>query len=579
MKAIFQFMTLIPLFFLLFGCGERDEIVVDNGQTTIFDSLSVNEIREIQRGTPCLIRTVVEGNKTVDLTGEFLEVMDDSGLGLSLLVCESSDARLKQYSGIVAGMSGSPVLINGKVIGALAYAFGFTTNPPYVFLATPLEYMQELADKKSMEDYLNMAPAKFLGLMPVKIPLSLPVSWGDKTTQEKTITQNPNLGVFNWSGNSHKAVVADSGSLKPGEMIAVTLACGPLVNAEAYGTVSWIKGNEIYAFGHTFLGAGKFQAPFRRAWVHKVVSSNYEPFKFCSSYGDFLGTINKDFTPGISGTLGKIPAMIPVALSYMGPNGQTKEITHYVTPGAEWLIGDILTTVVYTLRDEESSGSMEGAVTLEFSETEKIMKMPIRVSSCSPLGDIFYQIGDLVGMFTDRVGNNVARATLKKVTLEINDSAEIKTAEIISVDPRGDLTAGQTCEVEVKVKPYRSVPVSKIISLEIPVDFPKGGASLSAVANEVAVDDLMKEKAEKDKKENEFPENLDELISKVEKDWVRQKIVVTLSSTSFGDTVPGESLVETPSEVLQVPEIKPVKGEIGVAWIIDGNAEKEVEVK
>jgi len=572
MKAVFQFMVLISSFLLLFGCGERDEIVVGNGQNQIIsDYLSVNEIRGIQRGTPCLIRTVVEGVKTIDLSGKFLEVMDDSGLGIPLLVCESSDPRFKQYSGIVAGMSGSPVLINGKVIGALAYAFGATTNPPYIFLATPLEYMEEVANKKSMEDYLNMAPAKFSGLIPVKIPLSLPVSWGDKTIQEKTIIQNPNLEIFNWSGNSHQAIPVDAGFLKPGEMIAVTLAYGPLVNVEAYGTVSWVRGNEVYAFGHPFFGAGKFQAPFRRAWVHKVVSSNYEPFKFCSSFGDFLGTINKDFTPGVSGTLGKIPSMIPLVLSYTGPDGQTKEITHYVAPGVEWLIDDILTIAVYAYRDEDSSGSMEGALTLEFNETEKNIKAPLQISSYSPLNAVFYQISDLVGVFTDRVANNVARVTLKKVVLEIHDSAEIKTAQIISVEPKGDLIAGKTCEIEVKIKPYRSSPVSKTIFLEVLVDFPKGSANLSVSANEVTVDDL----GDKEKQEKEFPETLDELISKAEKDWLKQKITATLTSVSSTEIAPEESS----SEIFPVPEIKPVKGEITVAWIIEGNAEKEVEVK
>ncbi|MDI6792091.1 MAG: SpoIVB peptidase S55 domain-containing protein [bacterium] len=551
--------------------------------------ISVAEVRGLPRGTSCRIRTVIEGNQRVDLQAKFLEVMDDFGLGFPLLVCETSDPHFEQYSGIVAGMSGSPVLIGDKVAGALAYGAAFTTNPPYIFLVTPLEYMKEVAQKKPMEDYLKMSsaemsPARLPGLMPIKIPFSVPLSWGEKAFGKDQLGQNPNLELFSGSGNNRKAPSSSSGPLMPGDMIAVTLASGPLLNLEAYGTVTWIEGNEIYAFGHSFLNSGKFQAPFRRAWVHKVISSNYVPFKFCSSEGDFLGTINRDFTPGISGELGDTPPMVPIILKYMGPDGQKREMTHYVAYGQEWLIADILGYNAFTWRDEWSPGSMEGTISLKFNETEKSIKLPLQASSSDPLWDVCSQIYGLLETFMSRAANNVERVTLKEVELEIYDSAEIKTAEIMSVEPKGDLIAGDTCEIEVKIKPYRGLPVSETVSLEIPADFPGGKANLSAIAGEfgdIGIEEIIGDGEEiGDEQDTEFPQTLEELISQVEEDWAMAgKITITLTSTSFFN---GEEMGEGKNGEVDIPEVKPeepVKKELLVEWVIEGYKEEEVEVK
>jgi hypothetical protein len=154
--------------------------------------MPLTEVKGLERGCPAVIRTVTEGDQKVDLNAQYLEIqgIDDN----CLILCQTQDSQFATWGGIVAGMSGSPVIIDGRIIGALAYGFSGTTNPPYLFGVTPIEYMLALSNKKPAEDNLNeamKAPAAFgeMHFKPLAIPISItghggetnPVDFGNNT--------------------------------------------------------------------------------------------------------------------------------------------------------------------------------------------------------------------------------------------------------------------------------------------------------------------------------------------------------------------------------------------------------------
>lgn len=567
MKRFVLFQIVLLIFIV--GCGDRDEVVMDTtGVAAPIGIMPLDEVLSLKRGTSVIIRTVVEGDQPIDLKGEFLEVQaeEDTSMGFPLYLCETQDPHFQTYSGIVAGMSGSPVMVQGRIIGALSYGFDSTTNPPYLFGVTPIEFMLRVAEKKPMEDYL--AAPKRTGATEFR-PLKIPVSISGARNLSSQIVQHlqrPNWEFFISPGGGK--VNATLRPLAPGDAIALNIAKGPILNIDAHGTVTWVDGGRIYAFGHPMFWEGKREVPFRRSWVHKIISSNWSPFKYSSGYGENLGVIDRDFSPGISGVIGESPKMFPVIVKYTGADGQTHEATHYVAQGQEWAAAEVYLWSVATWRDESSPGTATGRLEVSFQETAKKLEYNFFASGNNPFVDIYNKLsgsfGDnLLAQFADRLFNNIASATIKEVRIEVTESSALKTADIISIKAKAGVKPGEILEVDVGFKPYREKVVHLTYSLEIPADFPAGEASLMVgpKAEMIDVEAVGLESRE------DIPDSLDALIDqKASEFFSPRQITIKVYPPYAGDFIDATG-----------PE-KAVSKDFEVEWVVSGQKEAKVNI-
>jgi len=241
------------------------------------------------------------------------------GPGKDLILCELTDQRV-QHMGAVAGMSGSPLYIDGKLAGALSYQVQRFETVRFAGF-TPVEDLLEvrqIADRTDpsgrTSDTLPAADSD-LQIQPMT-PL---FAFGGLSPRVQRMMREPlaELGVEAAAlGGSHaKAVfseVADA-TLQPGQAVAAALSVGDITLAGT-GTVSQVDENHILAFGHPMLGLGEVEMPMMTADIVTILPSNMSSVKI-SNTGEMIGTIRQDRLSAIYGEMGIVPEMVPVTVA------------------------------------------------------------------------------------------------------------------------------------------------------------------------------------------------------------------------------------------------------------------------
>src|ERR1035437_755074 len=300
-----------------------------SAQTALFP---LRDLKPGMRGTG---RTVFNGNKIEDFQVEILGVLDNIGPKESLILARLSGGPL-EHTGVMQGMSGSPVYIDGKLVGAGAMAFPFANDPTAGI--RPIEAMlrtstaatppspapaasgQRAALALNERDLTRRIPRPepVLGGEARMIDIATPVSFGgfSRATldafapQLRAVGLEPRQGVTR--GGKIEPAMGNPADLKPGAMISVQLMAGDL-SVGADGTVTLIDANRVYAFGYRFLDIGSTALPFARAEVLPLLANTNTSFKI-STAKEWMGTIYQDRNTAVAGELGKRPAMVPVSV-------------------------------------------------------------------------------------------------------------------------------------------------------------------------------------------------------------------------------------------------------------------------
>src|SRR5260370_5772032 len=273
-------------------------------------------------------------------------------------------------AGVIAGMSGSPVYIDGKVIGALAYSWQFAKEPvagitpivemlkiadlgsrnaAAVVAATPrmsgADFLGAIANQKTTElfdklenGFAGATPASTTsGVKPIAVPLSLS-SFAPETIARfsKYLDAMGFVAVPSGSSASSGAPASSAASSEfhPGDAIAAVLLNGDFIVA-ATGTVTFIDGKRIYAFGHPFLDIGEVSFPMAKSEIITVMPILSSSFKFAST-GKVVGAFRTDRSTGIMGMVVDNADMIPIDVTVDAPG---LSHAHHVTTGRQALSG------------------------------------------------------------------------------------------------------------------------------------------------------------------------------------------------------------------------------------------------
>ncbi len=277
-------------------------------------------------------RTVFAGDKIEEFEVEILGVLENIGPRQSIVLGRLAGGPLAK-TGVMAGMSGSPVYIEGKLAGAVALAFPFATEPiagirPIAEMVEAFEQRHEPpppAQRASLAGQRWMAPAGESLLPPILAavsssklaPIATPVHFAGFTARTLEVFGSSlrQLGLQPMQGAGGASAAAspamgDPSALQPGSPISVALVRGDL-NVNADGTVTHIDGPRVYAFGHRFLSSGPAEMPFMRASVVALLPNLATSFKISIAH-ELMGTIRQDRATGIYGELGMRPRLIPI---------------------------------------------------------------------------------------------------------------------------------------------------------------------------------------------------------------------------------------------------------------------------
>jgi hypothetical protein len=294
--------------------------------TAAAQSPAIFPLSEVRPGQHGVGRTVFSGTKVEQFDVEILGVLENVGPKQNVILARLSGGPLEK-TGVLQGMSGSPVTINGRLLGAVALSFPFSKDPiagirpieemlrpapappPAAAHLNPFEYGAELPARASVQ-------AGSARLLEIATPLWL--GGFTRSTLDRFAPQlraagfEPVQGVSGGASPQASQPSTTPGRLEPGAMISVELLTGDL-SAGADGTVTLVDGPRIYAFGHRFLGAGDTALPFARADVITLLASLNSSFKI-SSTREPLGTILSDRSASVSGLLGRRAPMIPATV-------------------------------------------------------------------------------------------------------------------------------------------------------------------------------------------------------------------------------------------------------------------------
>ncbi len=291
---------------------------------------AIYPLDELKPGLQGEVWTVFQGTQpeafTVEITGVLRNAL---GPGKSLIVCRLTDPRV-QKMGAVAGMSGSPLYIEGRLVGALSYQIQrFETERFAGFTpAADLAEVNDRAPRNSQPADLVAAhstetPFKALnpvftlgGLSPVVSDLFAP--------RFAALGLNASaLGGSTQSASDH-ASAAPAAPLRPGSAVGVALATGDITMAGT-GTVSSVQGSTVTAFGHPMLSLGDVALPMCAAEIVAILPSQMQSVKIANT-GAVIGTITQDRLSAVSGVLGAGPAMTEVEVSVNTQHGAGRKL-------------------------------------------------------------------------------------------------------------------------------------------------------------------------------------------------------------------------------------------------------------
>jgi hypothetical protein len=448
----------------------------------------LKDVKPGMRGTG---RTVFSGDRTEEFQVEILGTMENVGPKQSLVLARLSGGPLDK-TGVLQGMSGSPVYIDGKLLGAVALAFSFSKEPiaairPIGELlrvtrstdSRPVLAKASLWDKDLTQRFAR--PETVAAGDALLTDIATPIHFGgftrntieDFSPQLRALGLEPRQGIA--GGGNPPPGLGDPAKLVPGSMISVQLMSGDL-SIGADGTVTHIDGKQVYAFGHRFLSIGATELPFARSDVLAVLPNLAASFKI-SAPREWMGTITEDRSAAVSGELGRRASMVPLAITVTRRPGGARADYNIEMARDRFLAPFLLQMAVYSALDatERNVGSSTLSIRgeVEFQDGTA----PIRLSNMYA-GE--YSLPQQVSLATAvpvayALQSGFERLQLRKVKLDIESFDEKKQLQIDQVwVSRREARPGETVELTVVLTGPNGAEQARKVPWTIPSGAPAG---------------------------------------------------------------------------------------------------------
>ncbi|HEX8491531.1 MAG TPA: hypothetical protein VF658_01700 [Pyrinomonadaceae bacterium] len=470
----------------------------------------LEDVRPGMKGTS---RTVFSGTEPEEFGVEILGVLPGFPAPRQSAIIARLTGKNVERTSVFAGMSGSPVYIDGKLVGAIAFSFPFAKEP--IAGITPIKQMIDIFERGSggrtrapqeprAVSFTQLAATEWKMSLPkpavTGAPLVAPVAAGSPLislmgqqyqpiatpvvfggiTQESLQLFAPQLmanGLLPVSGAGGAAEItrlapSNEKTLAPGTSVSVQLVRGDYSIA-ASGTVTFRDGQRIYAFGHPFLSLGAAEMPMTEASVVTVIPNANNSFKL-SVPGQMVGSISQDRATGIFGELGQTPKMIPVRINLHTSRDRT-ETYNYEVANDSFLTPLLLNITVYNTITSSERGLGDSTISVR-GRINVAGQAPIEIdrrfsASNAPImaaGSIATPISALLTSGFDNV-------QLSNITLDITstDTRYTGTLERISLD-RTETRRGETVEIQAYVRTESGKQFVQRIPVQIPSDVPLG---------------------------------------------------------------------------------------------------------
>jgi hypothetical protein len=560
-------------------------------QALPLETLSLDDLRPGMTG---IGRTVFEGSRIDEFKVTILGILENAlGAKQSLIIARLEGGPLEN-TGVIAGMSGSPVFIDGKLVGAVSYSFPFaketiggitpigsmieatTSDAPRPaaarfgpslrdgVLARPLDRealvaalerpLRAIAPPAGDWHGVSLpSPSSGAGLTPVALPL---------------VFGGFDPAVFAWargvfSGLGFTPVMAPGrGSgpaevlpeLQPGSAVGVSLVEGDL-DLSVTGTVTYVEKDKVYAFGHPFYNLGPTQFPMKKAYVYSIFPSLYSSFKI-STTRDAVGTMDQDRFAAVAGHLGAAPKMIPVSVKLASSRGQERRYSFRIVE--DELFSPVL-AYVSLLSVLQSSERAYGTSTIRVDARVTLAGgREVRVDDLFTEGQPSVQASALVAApLAYLLTNDFEPVKVEKLDVDVSSFETIQSATLQRawIERSGPVRAGASLPLRLQLRTYRGELVTDTIPVQVPASAMPGTYSLL-----VADSQVLTSLEQREMRQPFVPRDLDQLIRAINSLRRNNHVYSRLMRADSGAIVSGEYLQSLPPSVLSVLGAEPGSG-------------------
>ena len=447
-------------------------------------------LEEVQVGVQGVARTVIAGTRIEEFGVEVLGILKNKGAVGDLILVRTYGDVIDRAGGVAQGMSGSPVFIDGRLIGAIGYGWSLTDQR--TAMVTPIHDMLKLLDRKQPNALEPEPVDKPAGKATDKLT--------DKVNGKSHLLLSTPLMAAGFGPNAlaflqthlkplklTPVAVGDPpsdiafGALEPGSAVGVQLVRGD-VSLGALGTVTYVDGDRILAFGHPFLKRGPTGFLMTNAYIFTTIRGLESSFKVGAT-GEVIGTISQDRGAGVAGEMNRFPGIVPMRMNIRSAeSGDGREMAIQIVQDEE-IMPILATASLLNAIDKaiDRTGSGTARITFEVAargmpgETYKRENMffsPENVAEAS-LAEFY----ELIAFLAANPHNPV---TIMDIRADIDVSPERRTARILSARPvQTSARPGDTIDIEVKLKPFRSETITRTVSFTVPKEQTAGSLSLS----------------------------------------------------------------------------------------------------
>jgi len=460
-----------------------------------FQTISVDHIHAGMRG---VAYTVFQGIKPESMDVEVLGVLRNVNGPKGDIILVRLHGEKVEYTGVVAGMSGSPVYLDGKLAGALAFRIGEFSKEPIAGV-TPIADMLEInaldrspAEEAAARPSVNGVAGNIASpgggpsqpgsegtqgfanyLKPIETPLVF--NGFSEDTVHRFASQFASAGIVPVMGAGSVSEAKQPEPLEPGSAVSAVLVRGDM-DIEATCTVTYIDPQHLLACGHPLLQFGAVDLPMNKAQVLATLPSPLNAFKIVNTT-EAAGAFVQDRHTGIMGVFNKQPQMIPVTLTING-GAATKEFHYEVLNNARLSPVAIMATVFNALHGvneygEEITYRVNGSINVKGFPEVSLHNMfspadggqPAAMQAALSLGERFSRIYD----------NPYDAPAVNSVRLDFDLVRERRWARLESAHT--DVTEarpGDKIMVETAIAPYRGERIIRQIPVKIPTSASKG---------------------------------------------------------------------------------------------------------
>ncbi|MDD8025910.1 MAG: SpoIVB peptidase S55 domain-containing protein [Acidobacteriota bacterium] len=471
-------------------------------------STPIMPLDQVKPGMKGKGRTVFTGTSIEEFDVEILGLLHNTNPKRDIIIARLSGHPALAGGGIISGMSGSPVYIDGKIIGAVAYGFAFSKEP--IAGITPIGEMLAipapeakpaspggapslpLAARMGLEDLLavpgsRLGPAAAGtagGWAPLQVPLVLGGFAPGQVDRVRSLFEPLGFRAQLGGGQAVDKLLAADMTLAEGDAVALQLVTGDL-DVSAVGTVTYVDGDKILAFGHPLYNLGGVGYGMAKAKVITVIPALDTPTKMAVT-GAPVGSFVQDRTAGARGLLGRAPKMVPVNVNLTGDGAKLREFKLGI------VVDKLLTPLLLNMCLSSLLGAEEralGDLTLDLQGDiflDDGRSVHLEDMASANLGTAVTNLSGLVTAVTYYLTNNEwAEVGIHRIDLNIRTTEGQRTARLERVWlDKYEASPGEMITIRVYYRGYRGETRME----EVPFQMPRlpAGSELRLIIGDAA---------------------------------------------------------------------------------------------